>query len=175
MRNAFLTALLVTGAAANAGCGLISADFEGTVKIIAEVVGDDGERTFESIEIVNPNDNEDYRNNKDKIQEGEITSIDVKIIRISDRNNAKVVVGQVDVRPEGAAEWTEGVAEWNGVNVERDNVWRLQLSPERQAELNRIVFENDTPIEMNIVGIADTDPVDFEVEITLNMRFQAGL
>ncbi len=139
------------------------------------MVAHDGERTFESLEIVDPNSNEDYRNNKDKIQEGEITSIDVKIIRVSDRNQSKVVVGQVDVRPEGAAEWTEGVAEWNGVSVERDNVFRLGLPTEKQAELNRIVFESGGPIEMNIIGSADSEPVDFEIEITLNMRFTAGL
>ncbi len=175
MRNALLTLALFAGASANAGCGLISADFEGTVRIIGEVVGDDGQRTFESLEVVDPNENEDYRNNKDKIEKGEIVSIDVKIVRISQRNNAKVVVGQVDIRKEGAAEWVQGVAEWEGVPVEADNVFRLTLSPERQAELNKIVFEEEGAIQMNIVGVADQEPVDFEFEMTLNMRFTAGI
>lgn len=167
--------MILSGASVNAGCGLISADFEGTVKILAEVRGDPGQRTFEKLEVVNPDDNEDYRNNKDKIEEGEITSIDVKITRIPANNRAQVIVGQVDVRKEGAAEWTQGVAEWEGVPLVQDNVFRLELNAEKQAELNRIVFEEPGPIQMNIVGIADQEPVEFDVEITLNMRFTAGL
>lgn len=174
MRNALLTLALVAGASANAGCGLISADFEGTVRILAQISGDDGQRTFESLEVVDPNSNEDYKNNKDKIQEGEITAIDVKITRVTPRNNATVVVGQVDVRKTGAEDWVQGVAEWEGVPVEQDNVFRLTLSPERQAELNKIVFEDEGSIDMNIVGVADQEPVEFDVEITLLMRFVAG-
>ncbi len=175
MRNALLSCVLIAGASANVGCGLISADFEGTVTILAEVVGDDGQNTFESVEVVDPNENEDYRNNKDKIQEGEIVSIDVEITRIPPRNAATWVVGGVDVRKEGAADWIQGVAEWEGVPVQQDNVFRLTLSPERQAELNKIVFEEDGPIEMNIIGVADQEPVEFDVKITLAMLFTAGL
>lgn len=174
MRNAFISLLTVSFALVHAGCGLISADFDGTIKIQASVVGDDGQMTFESLELVDPNDNEDYRNNKDKIKEGEVYAIDMKVIRVPARNNANVVVGQIDVRPQGAANWMTAVGEWDGVSIQQDNTFRLMIDPEQQAELNRILFEG-TPIEMNIIGIADAEPVELDFEITVHIRFTAGL
>lgn len=176
-----LLPILATASVSNLGCGLLSADFEGQVKI--EVSLDDEDKEFFSIEKVNPEDNEDYRNNKDKISDGRIDSIDLEFTSVipciegqnAGCNRSTLVVGQVDVRRAGTEDWVAGVGAWEGIQVIEGNKFRLNLAVEQQEAINKLVFEEGGELDVRLAGIADQGPVKFNVQVVLNMTFTASL
>jgi hypothetical protein len=155
------------------GCGLISADFEGQVKLVVDVNDDDS--SYFAIKDVNPEDNQDYRDNKDKIREGRIDSIDLEFIQIGAENLSQIVVGQVDVRHKGDTDWITGVGAWEGIQVIQGNKFRLNLAAEQQEAINKLVFEEGGILEFQLAGVADQGPVKFQVQVVLNMTFTASL
>jgi hypothetical protein len=177
-RTGALAALLLQGLAA-AGCGLVSADFEGDVKITVEA-GDptDATKTYADIVTFDPEENQDYRDNKDRIKSGEVIGIELEFVRLHPDNRATIGFGQADVRKkrEGAEDpWLEAVANWEGVQIVEGNKVRLTLPVEKQAALNKMLFEDSGPLEFRLRGEADQGPVAFTVQATIFLRFTAGL
>ncbi len=165
-------------AMAVSSCGLISADFEGDVRVKMGIT--DPENKYSDIEMLDPNDYEDYRNNKDKIKAGEVTGIEIRITQLNQDNLATLARGEVSVlRPggniESDADWINAIGEWQGVPLVINNVFRVNLAPERLAELNEILFADNGPITMRVIGVTDQGPVDFEFEVTVHIRFTAGV
>ena len=172
---------LLLASVAGSGCGLISADFEGDIKLRVSV-GDptDPDNRYEDLVVTDPEDNADYRENKDKIKSGQVTAVELEFINITPGILSNLVVGEAHVRKqrEGQAPnegWVQAVGVWEGVQVIQGNKFRLTLPAEGQRHLNRIVFDEPGPIELRLTGVADRGPVAFEVQVTLFMRFTAGL
>ncbi len=161
------------------GCSLISADFDGQVEIEVEV--NDEDSTYESIERVNPEDNEDYRKHKDKIDEGEIESLEITIIETGPAcgdngsagcNGARLVVGQVDIQ--GAnGDWITGIGNWDGVEINVGNSFTVVVPIDKQEEINALLKKGGE-ITLRIVGIADQGPVVMKLRIVVNLRFTAS-
>ena len=160
-------------------CSLFDSDFEGSVRLLFEV--DDPDNTYESVDLFDPNDNEDFRENRDRIRSGQIESMEFRFLDIEQANRANFVLGQADVRPVGeeSTPWVEGVSAWEGVQVLDGNVFYVDIPGDRQAILTELIFEVDPddlePLEVRIDGRADDGPVRFNIQVTLNMSFTAGI
>ncbi|MCG8467114.1 MAG: hypothetical protein MJB57_02760 [Gemmatimonadetes bacterium] len=98
----------------------------------------------------------------------------VKMKSLGPDNRAKKLDGQVDVRPGPNEPWIEAVGEWQGVPVEVDNDFRVDLAPDRLRELNEVLFEDRGPISMRVIGLTDQGPVDMELEVIVYIRFTAS-
>lgn len=171
-RLAVLAAFLTTPA-----CSLLETDFEGEVRLLFDV--QDPDATYQSIDLFDPNENQDFRDNRDRIQSGTVESIEFRFVDIGGDNLAQYVLGQADLRPAGeeTAPWIEGVSAWGEVSVTRENVFIVDIPADRQEILTELVFEADEvdPLEIRIDGRANEGPVDFDIEAKLNMVFTAGL
>ncbi len=174
-----LIATLALAGSSSTGCDLVAADFEGDVKITVDVGDPDStETTYSDILSIDPEENEEYRDNKDRIKSGEIIGIELEFVELDPANRATLVVGQADVRKKvegGDGPWTEGIGVWQGVQVVQGNKLRLTLPVERQAELNRILFDEPGPLEIRLRGDADQGPFAAKVQVTVFLRFRAGL
>lgn len=169
------------------GCGLISADFEGDVRVTFDF-DEEGSR-YEGFEFVNPDDYQDYADNKDRIKDGELIGMELAIIDVPQRNNARQIFGQVDVRRAGVTpdaptpEFITAVAEWQGVDLVENNAVDIELSPAAKAQVDDLLFsDNAGPIDLRIVGTASiaidqtsTPTVAFTGQITIRLRFTAGI
>lgn len=160
------------------GCGLISKDFEGQVEVVADV--DDEDREYYDTFSVNPDENEDVKNNRDKIESGEVTAIYMEIREVRAHNLATFVVGQVDVRSQVSgqaadANWITAVGKWDGIQLVPGNSFKLTVPLETQKQLNDLVFVTGGPIEIRVQGFGDQGPVAFEFKVTLKLRFTATL
>ncbi len=170
-------ALISSLALSQAACGLVESDFEGKVRLTFQV--DDEDKVYKSVDMFDPNDNEDYRNNKDRIRAGRIDFMELEFVGIGQANQAQLVVGEVDVRDAGdeTNPWKEGITAWEGIQVVQGNKFLIDLPADQQADVTKLVFEREgeSPLELRIDGEADQGPVDFQIQVTLNMTFTAGL
>lgn len=152
------------------GCGLIPIEVDVSGRIRVSVDGNG--TSFESIESYDPNDNEDYRKYKDEIANGQITSIQLEVLKIEDSNRATWVAGQVDVRPASGGDWVEGIGKWEGLPLFQGNIMHINpAESDNYDKLNDIVFGNgDGAIEFRINGVSDAAPAAFDLEITVNFH-----
>jgi hypothetical protein len=180
-------ALLPTAAflVAQAGCSLVPLEVTADGKIQVEVHGDTN--AYSSVVTYDPNENEDYRKYKDQFEKGEIESILIKVLRVKGTNQATWVAGQVDVKAASAGEdgWVTGVSSWQGLRLMgeadlngnreplADEIFLNPAEWDNYDELNRVVFQGDKgAIDFRIQGVADTGPVDFDLEITVTFTVE---
>jgi hypothetical protein len=172
MLNRFLLALV--GVFALNACSLVTT--EGTVTGNATQVFD--QRTQDLLEI------EDYKNNIDKIKNGEVYAFLIEFTQVYDDNMARTVGGRVNVRVSGSEDWIQGVAHWNpiylGDDTDPDRNSRLnsvyvEPEPEAAGKLNEILFnDNPKPVDFQIEGFASDTPVHFDYRVTVYIRIKAS-
>ena len=159
------------------GCGLICSDFEGNVRVDVTIVETD-DNTYMGVVRVDPNDYEEYRDNRDRIENGEILGIDVTFVDVPAENQASFAIGQIDVKPADApdSEFITAVGEWNGVNIAVNNSFPVSLTPTAKGRVDDILFGSGDPaVDMRIVGIADTATISFTAEIDVELGFSSCL
>lgn len=146
------------------GCGIITKDLEGNVRFDFEINGDDGESRYEDLVTFDPNSNEDVRNNRDSIESGSVLQISLELVELLPGNQAKMVAGQVDVKPQGAPDdqWILAVGEWSGIPLYTDEtsntpalgqVFKINLPVSTQNKLSELVFKQESPLDFRITGI----------------------
>lgn len=174
-----LVVVPVLGFGASA-CSLLDTDFTGSVNLDFQI--DDEDNVYQDIQLFDPNENDDFRDNSDRIKTGTLTSIEFSFLSIepTPNNQAQVVLGRADIRSASSAnpqDWVEGVSAWNGVAVDRESVFVVQVPADRQEVIRDLVFEADEvePLEIRVDGRADQGPVGFTLRATLNMEFTAGI
>lgn len=159
------------------GCGLVSTDFEGSVKILVEFFEAE-DNSYSNIDRVDPNENADYRDNKDRIEEGELIGIDVTFVQLHPANQATTAVGQIDMKgaDEADSDYVTAVGEWNGVNISQGASFPVALSPGAKTRVDELLFgDNAGPVDLRIVGTTDTATIGFTAEIEVRLKFTAGI
>ena len=169
-------AIVAAAALAGTGCFLISADFEGDVNVLVDFLETD-DNTYSGVERVDPNDYEDYADNRDRIEEGEIIGIDVTFVDVPSINDATYARGRIDVKRADApdSEYILAVGEWSGVNIVANNRFPVPLTAEGKAQVDEILFGDTGPIDLRITGETDTATIAFTAQITVRLRFTAGI
>lgn len=141
------------------GCGIVEKDLTGSVRFAWEI--DDEDDTYVSIEEFDPNSNEDVKEHRSNIEDGQVVKISIEITKVEPNNEAQYVAGQVDVRVKGGGEdtWISAVGKWDGVPVYDENgspalqPFTLDLTRDTRDELSKIVFEEEGLLEFRLNGV----------------------
>lgn len=165
-----------------AACGLVPIEVSADGKIQFEIRGETNE--YSDIVSYDPNENEDYLRYKDQFDRGEIDSILISVLRVRPDNQATWVAGQVDVREKTESNdgaWVEGVSSWGGLRLMgeqapdgsqqplQDEIFLNPALSDNYSELNAVVFQGARgPIDLRVQGVADTGPVEFDLEVTVS-------
>lgn len=178
MRSSLAPLAIALLAATQPACSLLDTDFEGSVRLLFNV--NDPDTVYQSVDMFNPNDNEDFAANRDRIRTGTIESMEFRFQQVMPDNRSSLVLGSADIRPAGSMdEWTEGVSAWEGVQVISNNTFFVDVPADKQQILTDLIFETEEgdpeALEVRIDGLADQGPVMFDIQVTLNMIFTAGL
>ena len=176
--------LALLGAVLLGGCSLITAEIETDVRVSGTIESNGTQvydlHTQDLLEI------EDYKNNIDKIKNGEVYAFLIEFTQIYEDNNARTIGGRVNVRVEGSGDdaWIQGVAQWNPVYIgdetdpdrnSRLNSIYLEPEPETARRLNEILFnDNPQPVQFQIEGFASDAPVHFDYRVTVYIRIKAS-
>lgn len=166
------------------GCSLVTTEIETDVRVSGTIEGTETQvydlHTQDLLEI------EDYKNNIDKIKNGEVYAFLIEFTQVYDDNNARTIGGRVNVRVAGTGDdaWIQGVAQWNPVYLgdetdpdrnQRLNSIYLEPEPEAALRLNEILFNDDPkPVEFQIEGFASDAPVHFDYRVTVYIRIKAS-
>ena len=158
------------------GCGLICSDFEGNVRVQVAILEED-DNTYMGVVRVDPNEYEEYRDNRDRIENGEILGITVNFLDVPANNQATFAVGQIDVKRADApdTDFITAVGEWNGVNVTRGTSFPVSLTPTAKGQVDDILFSDEGAIDLRIVGLADAAPIEFTAEVDVELGFSSCL
>lgn len=171
-----LYALVAGLSCSQAACSLFDTDFEGSVNLLFSI--DDPDNSYQSVDLFDPNENDDFSDNRDRIKEGTVESMEFTFVDIRGSNRAGVIFGSADIRPSGdeMVEFIETVP-YDTFEVGIENSLYVPVPADRQELITELVFEADeaTPLEIQIDGGADTGPVAFDIQVRLNMVFTAGL
>jgi len=189
MRLALL-ALLVPFAFGSAACGIATSDFSAGVSFSADI--DDPDNFYDDYVLFDPNDSEDFRDNRDKIESGKIRRITINISRVGSDHDATLGVGQIDVRaaPFDATEppalefldnpeddpngpFITGIAAWDPVALIENEPFELKLNQDELESVHDLIFERGGPLEVRFVGLANTGPVDFTFDVDIELDFTA--
>jgi hypothetical protein len=178
-------------------CSLLTSDFTANVDFTAVI--EDEDPFYNDFELFDPNDNEDFRDNKERIEDGKITRITITILTTEREgldHAATLGVGQIDIRgaPEDAetppAEgfdptdldsipgepFIQAVARWNNpVALVGGESFDLDLNEDTLDEVHGLIFERAGPLEVRFLGLADTGPVNFEFEVEFELDFRANV
>lgn len=176
-RPLLILSIAAIGLMANTGCFLISADFEGDVKVQVDFLELD-QNTYSGIQTVDPNEYEEYRDNRDRIEGGELLGIDVTFVDVPQNNDATFAVGRIDIKRAGDPDenYIETVGEWSGVNIAVGNSFPVDLTPTAKGQVDELLFgSNPGALDLRILGETDVAPIAFTAEITVRLRFTAGI
>jgi hypothetical protein len=166
------------------GCGLISKDLEGNVKFDFTI--NDMMSHYSNTVVFDPNSNEDVKNNRDSIEGGSILEITLELLEILPGNEAKMVAGQVDVRPSGAGEdaWIMAVGQWSGIPLYIDDisnqpaigqVFKIDLPLDKINDLSNLVFKQENAIDFRLNGygydwyLQEKGPVALRGEVDVHL------
>jgi hypothetical protein len=180
-------AAVMTAAAFGSGCSLFEAGFDASVEVDAAIDGNDP--FYNECTQFDPNESQDFRDNRDKIQEGRISNIRVEVTNVNSNDHAATFgLGQIDVRrlPEAGpvddqnciidgGEWITSIARWDPVPLVQGESFDLELDPLVIDQLHELVFDQGAPLEVRVQGYADQGPVDFEFEVRFDLEFTARL
>lgn len=159
------------------GCSLFDSDFDGQLTVRVQI--QDPDRDYESDDDrFNPNDDEDYRENRDRVKDVVIDSLLFTLTDVPNSNIAEVIAGQVDVVNEATGSIVPGVSAWEGVQVVQGNQYFVSVPSTRQEELSELVLGVDPGSEgllLIVKGEANASPVDLQMDVTLNFFFTAGI
>ncbi|MEM1024030.1 MAG: hypothetical protein AAGD10_16605 [Myxococcota bacterium] len=189
MRLAII-ALLAPLALMSSACGIATADFSAGISFSADI--DDPDNFYDDFVLFDPNDSEDFRDNRDKIEDGKIRRISVIISRVRGGHEASLGVGQIDVRaaPMDATEppalqfldnpeddpngpFITGIARWDPVALVQGQSFDLKLDQGELGEIHDLIFERGGPLEVRFVGLADKGPVNFTFDVDVELDFTA--
>jgi hypothetical protein len=176
-------ALILLGSAL--GCGLVSKDFNGEVSQDFTITP--GDTTYDSQFAVDPNSNQDVKDNRAKIRDGSgtITKFRITIKTVNPDNKATYGTGQVYARevPAGTdpkAAWNPGPNDpallgfYESVPIVAQQEINVALSPDQRQRLSDLVFKSTNPIQVRVAGQADA-VASFGGTVTLYVAFTAGL
>ena len=170
------------------GCGLISKDFDGDVNIEFKV--DSTERTYNNVDTVDPDADQDVKENKDKIVAGSgtVQEISIEILSTGAENRATLGSGTVYARvhQEGAdgktSPWPDDpnerpVAVFEAVPLIATQNFKLAITPAQRAKLSTLVFGSNGigKVDVKLRVESNDGPVHFEGRITFHVEFTAHL
>lgn len=171
------TAILVLSVFGASGCSLMEASFDASVAVTADVTGDDP--FYNDLTTFDPNESQDFRDNKDKIEDGRIANIRITITdwgRNDGSHDATYGLGQIDVRRLGSTsedDWIISIARWDPVPLVPGESFDLDLNPQVLDRLHDLLFEDGSPLEVRVQGLADKGPVNFSFEARFDLEFTA--
>lgn len=193
MRRLIAPAFLLGAAVGLSGCGIVTSEFDGTVRIDAFIYSDPDETFFDGCVAFDPNEDEDFQENKDKLDGGLIRRITLEITDIDTPESptpheANYGVGQIDIRRnedpsnedptcdqnlEGNP-FIEAAARWDPVPLSVGTRFDLEIDQAVMGEIHRLVFDDKAPLEVRFVGIAD-EQTNFEFEAEFELEFDVKL
>jgi len=173
------------------GCGIITTEFDGTVSIDAFITSDPDENFFKGCVGFDPNEDEDYRENKDRLDGGIIRAVFIEITDINPPDSgsdtpheANFGVGEIDIRrnadpsnPDPTCDqeleerpFIEAAARWDPVRLAPGVRFPVELDQSVLKEVHRLIFDEQAPLEVRFVGIAD-EQVNFAFEAEFDLEF----
>lgn len=193
--SSWAVAALALMAWGSEGCSLTEASFDASVEVDAVVDGTDA--VFRECVTFDPNDSQDFRDNRDRIEEGRIANIRVQITNTGPRqpgprqHAATYGYGQIDVRPlvvtdqrdpvtncyirEGAPEWVS-IAQWEPVVLyPGEDPFEPIIDNDGVGRLHEWVFDQGQALEVFFDGTADRGPVNFDFKVRFDLEFTAQL
>ncbi|MBX2813479.1 MAG: hypothetical protein KTR25_16805 [Myxococcales bacterium] len=176
--NVWVGFLYLTLMSSTMACSLLESDFEGSVTL--NFVINDIDQTYRETELFNPNDNEDFADNRDNIKDGTIESMVFTFRDVQLDNAATILFGQAHVSRAGSVDdndyLVEGVTAWDGFKVEDGARYFVDIPAENQEALSDLIFSDDPleAIDIHIDGGADRGPVRLGLDVRLNLAFTAG-
>jgi hypothetical protein len=169
MLRALRTGLLLCASAgllALSGCGLLSQEFTGEVKIAFKVINE--ENTYASTFIFDPNDNEDVRENRDSIDRGQVTAITLLVTSINSGNEAQYGRGELKAND-------TVVSSFDLVPIVANESYRLSMTSAQRQFASELAFDRNDPIEFDFVGSTDQGPIHLDAQAIFRLEFDASL
>lgn len=148
------------------GCGLISQEFTGDVKIGFSV--DNEQNTYDKSFVFDPNDNEDVRENRDSIDRGQVVAISLAVRQLRAPNAAQY--GRGELKADGFI-----VSTFDLVPLVPNETYRLSMTSEQRQFISELAFERFEPIEFDFTGSTDAGPVHLDAEAVFHLEFEASL
>lgn len=166
--------LFALGADGGGGCDCnLCDDFQGTVR--KQQLVQSNSNTISTIVQVDPNENDDVKNNRSKIRNGNVSKIVLQVVSLGGSNRATTIRGEIQVRPVGSGDngWITIVSDWSEVPLLTGNQYTLRLDQTQVQAFNQLVFSADAgALELRIEGETDNSPVEFMFEIAVELEFQ---
>lgn len=148
------------------GCGLLSQEFTGDVKVAFSV--DNEQNTYDSSFVFDPNENEDVRENRDSIDRGQVTAISLVVRSLRAENKAQY--GRGELKAAGIV-----ISTFDLVPLVANEVYRLSMTSEQRQLASELAFERTEPIEFDFIGATDQGPVHLDAEAIFKLEFDASL
>lgn len=173
--------ILLSGAFAISGCGLISGNFDAELR--ADFIVDGTGHLFEKELTVNPADYPDVEDNCGAIEKetGQIRTMTVEVLTVNQNNKATYGHGEVYMRHATETPWpaddpANAFASFQDTPLLTGQVITLDMTPARRKALAELVFtENcDRALQIRMVGASDAGPVSFSGRVTFFVDFVAG-
>jgi len=197
MRSSWSLPGLLLAAVGASGCGIVTSEFDGSVTLDSFMYSKPDERFFDGCVSFDPNEDEDFRENKDKLESGIIRRITIQVTEVyrsgggpnsSTEHEADYGVGQIDVRrnpdptnPNPTCDrlleeqpFIEAAARWDPVPLERGANFDVEIDPSVMEEVHSLVFDQQAPLEVRFVGIAD-EQVNFDFQVRFELEFDVSL
>lgn len=148
------------------GCGLLSQEFTGDVKVGFSV--DNEQSTYDSSFVFDPNENEDVRENRDSIDRGQVTAISLVVRALRADNRAQY--GRGELRIDDTV-----ISTFDLVPLVPNEVYRLSMTSAQRQFASELAFERFEPIEFSFTGSTDRGPVHLDAEAIFKLEFDASL
>lgn len=161
------------------GCNLLTTQLSGTVQVDFDV--DTTDKHYADDFVVDANDNQDVRDNREHIQSGAIKDVRFEIVSLHDGNAATVGTAELYARRFEASTWPEEPRERAISTVDAQPVVpgpvALVLSEEKKQEIADLLFaeSGETRVELRFAGDADNAPVRFTGRAIFELDVTAGL
>lgn len=197
MRTSIAPACLLAAAVGASGCGIVTSEFEGSVTLDSYINSDPEETFFDGCVAFDPNEDEDFRENKDKLESGIVRRIVVQVTEVypngdspnsATPHEADYGVGQIDIRrnpdptnPDPTCDqmlieqpFIEAVARWDPVPLEVGTEFDLEIEQSVMEDVHQLVFDDHAPLEVRFVGISD-DQVNFDFQVRFELEFDVSV
>lgn len=170
-----VSALFLT--VASASC--LTTAFDGTIAVEFEVKNNasDYANTFK----VNPNDDKDIRNNRDKIKQAKVSRLVLTILSVGAGNAARFGSGEVYARVAGQ-DWPaetrdNAVAVFDNAPVVEGQQFVLAVSDEQNARLSKLIFPSEalSEIDVKVNGRTDGAPLNFRARLSFDLKVSVDL
>ena len=169
MLSAFRTASLFCasfGLLALSGCGLLSQEFTGEVKIGFSV--DNDSNTYDSNFTFDPNENEDVRENRESIDRGQVTAVTLMVTSIRNGNLAQY--GRGELKADNVV-----VSTFDLVPIVANESYRMSMTSEQRQFASELAFDRNAPIEFDFTGSTDSGPIHLDAQAIFTLEFEASL